>query len=100
VCWGRLWGLWATQCSMAALHIVPSNTSESLWWCVLFRLPNYQIPIDDYCSKIEFTHPCTINNPVFCLSLQCSGPSMEPTIVNHDIVFCERMTRQLYKIQK
>ncbi|TNN55134.1 Mitochondrial inner membrane protease subunit 1 [Liparis tanakae] len=30
----------------------------------------------------------------------CSGPSMEPTIVNHDIVFCERMTRQLCKIQK
>ncbi|XP_031702615.1 mitochondrial inner membrane protease subunit 1 isoform X3 [Anarrhichthys ocellatus] len=30
----------------------------------------------------------------------CSGPSMEPTIVNHDIVFSERMSRQLYKIQK
>lgn len=32
--------------------------------------------------------------------LQCSGPSMEPTIVNHDIVFSERMSRHLCKIQK
>ncbi|KAJ0056183.1 hypothetical protein NL108_003484 [Boleophthalmus pectinirostris] len=30
----------------------------------------------------------------------CSGPSMEPTIVSHDIVFSERMSRHLYKIQK
>ncbi|XP_059211986.1 mitochondrial inner membrane protease subunit 1 [Centropristis striata] len=30
----------------------------------------------------------------------CSGPSMEPTIVNHDIVFSERMSRQLCKIRK
>uniref|UniRef100_A0A8C6SX18 Mitochondrial inner membrane protease subunit n=1 Tax=Neogobius melanostomus TaxID=47308 RepID=A0A8C6SX18_9GOBI len=30
----------------------------------------------------------------------CSGPSMEPTIVNHDIVFSERMSCHLYKIQK
>uniref|UniRef100_A0A3Q4BLC7 Mitochondrial inner membrane protease subunit n=1 Tax=Mola mola TaxID=94237 RepID=A0A3Q4BLC7_MOLML len=30
----------------------------------------------------------------------CSGPSMEPTIVSHDIVFSERMSRHLYRIQK
>ncbi|XP_016888022.1 mitochondrial inner membrane protease subunit 1 isoform X1 [Cynoglossus semilaevis] len=30
----------------------------------------------------------------------CSGPSMEPTIVNHDIVFSERMSRHLCRIQK
>ncbi|KAG7230240.1 hypothetical protein INR49_012373, partial [Caranx melampygus] len=30
----------------------------------------------------------------------CSGPSMEPTIVNSDIVFSERMSRHLCKIQK
>ncbi|XP_072321833.1 mitochondrial inner membrane protease subunit 1 isoform X1 [Eucyclogobius newberryi] len=30
----------------------------------------------------------------------CSGPSMEPTIVSHDIVFSERMSRHLCKIQK
>ncbi|XP_019751415.1 mitochondrial inner membrane protease subunit 1 [Hippocampus comes] len=30
----------------------------------------------------------------------CSGPSMEPTIVNRDVVFSERMTRHLCKIQK
>uniref|UniRef100_A0A8C5FZV4 Mitochondrial inner membrane protease subunit n=1 Tax=Gouania willdenowi TaxID=441366 RepID=A0A8C5FZV4_GOUWI len=29
-----------------------------------------------------------------------SGPSMEPTIVNHDIVFSERLSRHLCKIQK
>ncbi|XP_075880006.1 mitochondrial inner membrane protease subunit 1 [Nelusetta ayraudi] len=30
----------------------------------------------------------------------CSGPSMEPTIVNQDVVFSERMSRHLYSIQK
>ncbi|KAM4602763.1 mitochondrial inner membrane protease subunit 1 [Polymixia lowei] len=30
----------------------------------------------------------------------CSGPSMEPTIVNHDVVFSERLSRHLYKIEK
>ncbi|XP_036951876.1 mitochondrial inner membrane protease subunit 1 [Acanthopagrus latus] len=30
----------------------------------------------------------------------CSGPSMEPTIVNHDVVFSERMSRHLCKIKK
>ncbi|XP_022047708.2 mitochondrial inner membrane protease subunit 1 isoform X1 [Acanthochromis polyacanthus] len=30
----------------------------------------------------------------------CSGPSMEPTIINHDVVFSERMSRHLCKIQK
>ncbi|XP_077569721.1 mitochondrial inner membrane protease subunit 1 isoform X2 [Stigmatopora nigra] len=30
----------------------------------------------------------------------CSGPSMEPTIVNRDVVFSERMTRHRCKIQK
>ncbi|XP_054625860.1 mitochondrial inner membrane protease subunit 1 isoform X1 [Dunckerocampus dactyliophorus] len=30
----------------------------------------------------------------------CSGPSMEPTIVNKDVVFLERMSRHLCKIQK
>uniref|UniRef100_A0A7N6AMU9 Mitochondrial inner membrane protease subunit n=1 Tax=Anabas testudineus TaxID=64144 RepID=A0A7N6AMU9_ANATE len=30
----------------------------------------------------------------------CSGPSMEPTIVNQDIVFSERMSRHFCKIQK
>lgn len=32
--------------------------------------------------------------------LQCSGPSMEPTIVSDDIVFSERMSRHCYKIKK
>ncbi|XP_041645182.1 mitochondrial inner membrane protease subunit 1 isoform X2 [Cheilinus undulatus] len=30
----------------------------------------------------------------------CSGPSMEPTIVSQDIVFSERMSRHLCKIEK
>ncbi|XP_028258182.1 mitochondrial inner membrane protease subunit 1 isoform X2 [Parambassis ranga] len=30
----------------------------------------------------------------------CSGPSMEPTIVNQDVVFSERMSRHLCKIKK
>ncbi|XP_029901576.1 mitochondrial inner membrane protease subunit 1 [Myripristis murdjan] len=30
----------------------------------------------------------------------CSGPSMEPTIINHDVVFSERFSRHLYKIEK
>lgn len=30
----------------------------------------------------------------------CSGPSMEPTIVNKDVVFSERLTRHLCKIEK
>ncbi|XP_043992773.1 mitochondrial inner membrane protease subunit 1 isoform X1 [Gambusia affinis] len=30
----------------------------------------------------------------------CSGPSMEPTIVSHDVVFSERMSRHLFKIEK
>lgn len=34
------------------------------------------------------------------LLFQCSGPSMEPTIVNQDIVFSERMSRHLFTIQK
>lgn len=32
--------------------------------------------------------------------LQCSGPSMEPTIVSDDIVFSERVSRRCYKIKK
>ncbi len=31
---------------------------------------------------------------------QCSGPSMEPTITNHDVVFSERVSRHLCRIQK
>ncbi|XP_062869218.1 mitochondrial inner membrane protease subunit 1 [Trichomycterus rosablanca] len=30
----------------------------------------------------------------------CSGPSMEPTITSHDVVFSERISRHLYRIQK
>ncbi|KAL4641993.1 mitochondrial inner membrane protease subunit 1-like [Arapaima gigas] len=30
----------------------------------------------------------------------CSGPSMEPTISNHDLVFSERLSRHLYRIEK
>ncbi|XP_028813034.1 mitochondrial inner membrane protease subunit 1 [Denticeps clupeoides] len=30
----------------------------------------------------------------------CSGPSMEPTITNHDVVFSERMSRHLFRIDK
>ncbi|XP_026176267.1 mitochondrial inner membrane protease subunit 1 isoform X2 [Mastacembelus armatus] len=30
----------------------------------------------------------------------CSGPSMEPTIVSHDIILSERLSRHLCKIQK
>ncbi|XP_061882601.1 mitochondrial inner membrane protease subunit 1 isoform X2 [Entelurus aequoreus] len=30
----------------------------------------------------------------------CSGPSMEPTIVNKDVIFLDRMSRHLCKIQK
>ncbi|NP_001373320.1 mitochondrial inner membrane protease subunit 1 isoform 2 [Danio rerio] len=32
--------------------------------------------------------------------VSCSGPSMEPTITNHDVVFSERISRHLYRIQK
>ncbi|CAG14080.1 unnamed protein product, partial [Tetraodon nigroviridis] len=32
--------------------------------------------------------------------LQCSGPSMEPTIVSDDIVLSERVSRHCYKIKK
>ncbi|XP_060797818.1 mitochondrial inner membrane protease subunit 1 isoform X1 [Neoarius graeffei] len=30
----------------------------------------------------------------------CSGPSMEPTITNHDVVFSERLSRHIYRIEK
>lgn len=44
---------------------------------------------------------CALKNNSFVVALlQCSGPSMEPTIVNHDIVFSEHISRHLYKIQK
>uniref|UniRef100_A0A7N5JN35 Mitochondrial inner membrane protease subunit n=1 Tax=Ailuropoda melanoleuca TaxID=9646 RepID=A0A7N5JN35_AILME len=33
-------------------------------------------------------------------SLQCSGPSMEPTIQNSDIVFAENLSRHFYGIQR
>ncbi|RXN04208.1 mitochondrial inner membrane protease subunit 1 [Labeo rohita] len=32
--------------------------------------------------------------------VSCSGPSMEPTITNHDVVFSERVSRHLCRIQK
>lgn len=50
----------------------------------------------------SFHHDATVseNKPSLLLLLQCSGPSMEPTIVNQDIVFSERMSRHLYMIQK
>ncbi|XP_037401293.1 mitochondrial inner membrane protease subunit 1 isoform X2 [Pygocentrus nattereri] len=32
--------------------------------------------------------------------VMCSGPSMEPTITNHDVVFSERVSRHLYRIEK
>ncbi|XP_066503268.1 mitochondrial inner membrane protease subunit 1 [Hoplias malabaricus] len=30
----------------------------------------------------------------------CSGPSMEPTITNHDVVFSEKLSRHLHRIQR
>ncbi|XP_072528070.1 mitochondrial inner membrane protease subunit 1 isoform X1 [Salminus brasiliensis] len=35
-----------------------------------------------------------------CVCLQCSGPSMEPTITNHNVVFSERISRHLYRIER
>ncbi|XP_052006559.1 mitochondrial inner membrane protease subunit 1-like isoform X3 [Xyrauchen texanus] len=32
--------------------------------------------------------------------VSCSGPSMEPTIISHDVVFSERISRHLCRIQK
>ncbi|XP_016315007.1 mitochondrial inner membrane protease subunit 1-like isoform X1 [Sinocyclocheilus anshuiensis] len=32
--------------------------------------------------------------------VSCSGPSMEPTITNHDVFFSERVSRHLCRIQK
>ncbi|XP_053094066.1 mitochondrial inner membrane protease subunit 1 isoform X3 [Pangasianodon hypophthalmus] len=32
--------------------------------------------------------------------VMCSGPSMEPTITDHDVVFSERLSRHLYRIEK
>ncbi|XP_039515264.1 mitochondrial inner membrane protease subunit 1 isoform X2 [Pimephales promelas] len=32
--------------------------------------------------------------------VSCSGPSMEPTITNHNVVFSERISRHLCRIQK
>ncbi|XP_056115171.1 mitochondrial inner membrane protease subunit 1 isoform X1 [Rhinichthys klamathensis goyatoka] len=32
--------------------------------------------------------------------VSCSGPSMEPTITNHNVVFSERVSRHLCRIQK
>ncbi|XP_051506604.1 mitochondrial inner membrane protease subunit 1-like isoform X1 [Myxocyprinus asiaticus] len=32
--------------------------------------------------------------------VSCIGPSMEPTIINHDVVFSERISRHLCRIQK
>lgn len=34
------------------------------------------------------------------LSFQCSGPSMEPTIQNSDVVFAENLSRHFYGIQR
>lgn len=36
----------------------------------------------------------------FIFNLQCSGPSMEPTIQNSDIVFSENLSRHFYCIRK
>ncbi|KAK1161740.1 mitochondrial inner membrane protease subunit 1 isoform X1 [Acipenser oxyrinchus oxyrinchus] len=30
----------------------------------------------------------------------CSGPSMQPTITNYDVVFSERLSRHFYRIEK
>ncbi|XP_064221139.1 mitochondrial inner membrane protease subunit 1 isoform X2 [Aotus nancymaae] len=38
--------------------------------------------------------------PLKVLGLQCSGPSMEPTIQNSDIVFAENLSRHFYGIQR
>ncbi|MEJ1278519.1 hypothetical protein NN561_009441 [Cricetulus griseus] len=35
-----------------------------------------------------------------CLGYKCSGPSMEPTIQNSDIVFAENLSRHFYGIQR
>lgn len=32
--------------------------------------------------------------------VSCSGPSMEPTITNHDVVFSERLSRHFHRIEK
>ncbi|XP_076144177.1 mitochondrial inner membrane protease subunit 1 [Alosa pseudoharengus] len=32
--------------------------------------------------------------------VSCTGPSMEPTITSNDIVFSERISRHLYRIEK
>lgn len=34
------------------------------------------------------------------VTVQCSGPSMEPTIVSDDIIFSERVSRHCYNIKK
>ncbi|XP_012682421.1 mitochondrial inner membrane protease subunit 1 [Clupea harengus] len=32
--------------------------------------------------------------------VSCTGPSMEPTITSNDIIFSERLSRHLYRIEK
>nr|AGD98728.1 inner mitochondrial membrane peptidase-like protein [Callorhinchus milii] len=32
--------------------------------------------------------------------VMCSGPSMEPTIRTYDVIICEKLSRQFYRIDK
>lgn len=98
-CLERPWALWATQSSMAVSPIVPSNTLENLWWSVILEIASLIISA---CFQI-YMNPSVLGEELIVavsFILQCSGPSMEPTIINHDVVFSERFSRHLYKIEK
>lgn len=77
-------------------HCAFEYIGEVVVVCIILIIIQYS-----YFPQSILIHPCIRNNCMFFVALlQCSGPSMEPTIVNHDIVFSERMSRHLYKIQK
>lgn len=75
VFWGRPWGLWATQSSMAASHTVPSNTLENLWWLVLIDITEL---MTDIFSQMKWINLCTRNNCVFMLLLFCFSAPVHP----------------------
>lgn len=69
-------------------------------WRICDSTYYYHYRIDGIITFIYYYYLTNVfgNGNVFIL--KCSGPSMEPTIVNQDIVFSERMSRHFCKIQK
>lgn len=82
-----IWLVPAKQFTAGHIQSTAHIDSSDFVDCVSIRFQAQPVMILFVCDVCEF--------PV-----QCSGPSMEPTIINHDIVFSERLSRCLYRIEK